>query len=36
MSKFPRGGWAGWAAILVACLSVVVTIAVWFYFHEKP
>lgn len=29
-----KGRWAAWTGIVLGCLSVVVTVAVWFYLHE--
>jgi hypothetical protein len=30
-----RGRWAAWTGIALGCLSVVATIAVWTYFHQR-
>jgi uncharacterized membrane-anchored protein len=29
-----RGRWAAWTGIVVGCLSVAITIAVWIYLHQ--
>jgi len=31
-----RGRWAAWTEIVRGCLSVVISIAVWIYFHQHP
>jgi len=30
-----RGRWAAWTGIGLGCLSVVTTVAVWFYLHQN-
>ena len=30
-----KGRWAAWTGIVLGCLSVAVTLAVWTYFHQR-
>jgi hypothetical protein len=30
-----RGRWAAWTGIALGCLGVVITVGVWFYFHQN-
>jgi hypothetical protein len=30
-----KGRWAAWAGIVLGCLGVALTVAVWVYFHQK-